>query len=244
VLRVLAIAYRRPLRGRRACQVEPGSGGSCGAPPGPRPKAARPAGGLGRPRPPAPPAVVPLDPAVTQYAQACERILHTSAGKPVRDWLENRGIGPDVARANHVGADPGRTRFHRRRGLPYGATIAATFPALDQAGTIRYVQARYLDPPDSGDKYDNPARNLGTNPRIHWAARVGLPRPGLLVVTEGIPDALTAAQAGYTTAAILGSQAPDATVAARLATRAHRDALHTREPRCSQLVSPTVPERE
>jgi DNA primase len=179
-----------------------------------------------RRRPPPQPSVVPLDPTVTQYAQACERILHTRGGQPVRQWLARRGIGPDVANANHLGADPGRQRFYRRKGLPYGATAAATFPALDQAGNIRYVQARYLDPAEGADKYDNPSRRLGTNPRISWTVPVGQPRPGLLVVTEGIPDALTAAQAGYTTAAILGSQNPDTTVAARLATRAERDGLH------------------
>jgi DNA primase len=179
------------------------------------------------PRRPTPrPSVVPLDPLVVQYAQACERILHTLGGDPVRRWLADRGIGPDVARANHVGADPGRQRLFRRRGLPYGASVAATFPALDQAGNIRYVQARYLDPVDGADKYDNPSRHLGSNPRISWTRPVGDPRPGLLVVTEGIPDGLTAAQAGYTTAAILGSQNPDTTVAARLATRAERDGLH------------------
>jgi DNA primase len=171
------------------------------------------------------PSVVPLDPAVVRYAQACERILDTTAGKPVREWLSNRGIGRDVARANHVGADPGRAAFFRSKGLPYGASVAATFPALDQAGNIRYVQARYLEPGDGIDKYDNPASRLGTNPRISWVAPAGAPRPGLLIVTEGIPDGLTAAQAGCTTAAILGSQAPDASVAARLATRAERDGL-------------------
>jgi DNA primase len=170
--------------------------------------------------------VVPLDPAVVQYVHACENILHGRGGKPVRDWLTARGIGPEVARANHVGADPGRSQLFRRKGLPYGGSVAATFPALDHAGNVRYVQARYLNPGEGGDKYDNPSRDLGTNPRISWTIPIGQPRPGILLVTEGIPDALTAAQAGYTTAAILGSQAPDPAVAARLATRADRDHLH------------------
>jgi DNA primase len=175
-----------------------------------------------RRRPAPPPSVVPLDPIVVQYAQACERILHSRGGQPVREWLANRGIGPAIARANHLGADPGRDQLFRRKGLPYGASIAATFPALDQAGNIRYVQARYLDPGEGADKYDNPSLKLGSNPRISWTAPVGDPRPGLLIVTEGIPDALIAAQASFTTAAILGSQTPDPTVAARLATRASR----------------------
>jgi DNA primase len=45
-------------------------------------------------------------------------------------------------------------------------------------------------------------------------------------VCEGIPDALTAAQAGYTAVGVLGSQAPDRTVAARLAH--HADHHHQR----------------
>jgi DNA primase len=44
-----------------------------------------------------------------------------------------------------------------------------------------------------------------------------------LVICEGIPDALTAAQAGYRAVAVLGSHAPDAGVALRLAMRARRD---------------------
>jgi hypothetical protein len=44
-------------------------------------------------------------------------------------------------------------------------------------------------------------------------------------VCEGIPDALTAAQAGFTAVGLLGAHAPDRAVAARLATAARRDAL-------------------
>lgn len=171
--------------------------------------------------PPLAPTLVPLDHAVVRYTQACERILWASAGAPVRDWLHGRGFNNDTIRANHVGADPGRHMMRRARGLPYGATVAATFPALDETGEISYVQARYLDPGD-GPKYDNPAGALGTNPRLAWARTTGNAQPGVLVVCEGIPDALTAAQAGYRSVGILGSQAPDQRVAARIAARAAR----------------------
>lgn len=174
-----------------------------------------------KPQPPRP-THVPLDPTVIRYAQACERILWASAGAPVRDWLHDRGFNDDTIRANHLGADPGRHMMRRTRGLPYGATIAATFPALDETGGISYVQARYLDP-GNGPKYDNPAGALGTNPRLAWAQTpTGRVRSGVLVVCEGTPDALTAAQAGYRAVGILGSQAPDLRVAARLATCAAR----------------------
>lgn len=168
-------------------------------------------------------AVVPLDPCVTRYAAACERILWGPSGEPVRNWLHERGLNNDVLRVNHVGADPGRRVMRRQRGLPYGNSIATVFPALDPTGNVRYLQARYLEPGD-GPKYDNPAAALGSNPRLAWTRAGNPPRPGVLVVCEGIPDALTAAQAGFTAAAVLGSQAPDQSVAVRLASRAeHHD---------------------
>lgn len=171
---------------------------------------------------PARPAIVPLNPAVVRYAQACERILWSAGGQPVRDWLARRGFDEATIRANHLGADPGRARMRRSRGLPYGSGVAATFPALGPGGDVRYVQARYLDAGD-GPKYDNPAAALGTNPRLAWThTPTGGTQPGLLVVCEGIPDALTAAQAGYRAVGILGSQAPDQRVAAQLAAHAER----------------------
>ncbi|MGE0136876.1 MAG: toprim domain-containing protein [Ilumatobacteraceae bacterium] len=171
--------------------------------------------------PPPGPTRVPLDPAVIRYAQACERILWAPAGGPVRDWLHGRGFDDGTIRANHLGADPGRHLMRRSRGLPYGSSVAATFPALGESGDIQYIQARYLDAGD-GPKYDNPAGALGTNPRLAWTRSTGEMQPGVLVVCEGIPDALTAAQAGYRSVGILGSQAPDQRVAARLAAHAAR----------------------
>lgn len=176
-----------------------------------------------KPRP-ARPTHIPLDPAVAQYASACERILWGPAGQPVREWLHGRGFTDELLAANHVGADPGRHMMRRRRGLPYGNSIAAVFPALDPDGEVSYLQARYLDPGD-GPKYDNPAGSLGSNPRLAWARTVRPPQPGLLVICEGIPDALTAAQEGFRSTAILGSQAPDHSLATRLASFAERHQL-------------------
>lgn len=45
------------------------------------------------------------------------------------------------------------------------------------------------------------------------------------VVCEGIPDALTAAQAGHISVGILGSRAPDHSVAARIASYADHHRL-------------------
>src|SRR3954451_4057484 len=48
------------------------------------------------------------DPAVATYAQRAATFLWTKAGEPQRAWLAERGLEPEVLRANRVGADPGR----------------------------------------------------------------------------------------------------------------------------------------
>lgn len=168
-----------------------------------------------QPRPPVARADVPLDPGVTRYVEACERILWGPTGRPVRDWLHARGFSDELLRANRVGCDPGRAKMHRQRGLPYGGSTGAVFPALNEAGDVHYVQTRYLNPGE-GPKYDNPAASLGANPRLGWTRTPHVERVGTLVVCEGIPDALTAAADGFVAVAILGSQAPDNSVADRI----------------------------
>lgn len=163
---------------------------------------------------------VPLDDAVRRYVAACENVLWSRTGRPVRAWLHHRGLNDETLHAHHVGADPGRQMMHRPGGLPSGRSPAATFPALSPTAEITYVQTRYLDPGD-GPKYENPASKLGTNPRLAWTQRPELDT-GPLVVCEGIPDALTAWQSGFTAVAILGAQAPDPSVADALAAYAHR----------------------
>ena len=172
-------------------------------------------------------AAVPLDPAVVTYTERCAQLLWTSQGARIRRWLLERGFGDDVLRVNQVGADPGRRSLPRPRGLPAGNGLAATFPALDAGGAIRSVQTRYLEPRPGQPKYDNPAARHATNPRLAWL-RPPVPRhPDRLVICEGIPDALTAAQAGYQTVALLGTYAADQRVAALLAEHAtgHRLAV-------------------
>ena len=75
-----------------------------------------------------------------------------------------------------------------------------------------------VPPPDRG-KYDNPTAAHGTNPRLahlHPAPPDNGRHP-VTVVTEGVPDGLTVASAGYPAIAVLGAAVPDARVAARLA---------------------------
>lgn len=167
-------------------------------------------------RPPPIPEHQPLNPAVLRYARACADALWTPAGQPVLDWLRSRGFEDEVLRLNRVGADIGRPAIPRAKGLPRGELLAATFPAFNETGALHYLQARYIELTGSG-KYDNPASQLGSNPRVAWTRPIGSINERVLLVCEGIPDALTAAQAGYRAVAILGSQSPDERVARRIA---------------------------
>ena len=156
-----------------------------------------------------------------EYVLRCEKLLWSGSGRPVLDWLHGRGLGDDVLHANRVGADPGRRFLPRAKGLPAGWP-AAVFPALDRGGDISYFQARFLTPPQGRGKYDNPSRKWASNPRVAWTQPVTtIPERGeLLIVAEGTPDALIAAQAGFASVAVLGSMYPDARVAEAIATYA------------------------
>lgn len=169
-------------------------------------------------RAPAPEAVVAND-VVEAHVAACEAYLWSAGGTRMRRWLESRGLGAEVLRANRVGADPGPQRLPRAPGLPRSGP-AVVLPVLGADGRAAYLQARYLDPP-GGRKYDNPAAALvGHSPRL---ANVRLPRsptdPTTVLVCEGMPDALVAAQAGYRATAVLGAGLPDGRVAATLVRR-------------------------
>ncbi len=63
------------------------------------------------------------------------------------------------------------------RGLPRGRGPGVTFPALDPAGHVTYVQTRYLQPRTGGPKYENPASHLGANPRLAWTHLTEARRP-------------------------------------------------------------------
>ena len=158
---------------------------------------------------------------MTSYREVCARLLWEPIGSPVRDWLtEVRGLDPEVLRANQIGADPGPRQLPRARGLPWRGA-AAVFPALDRTGTPIYLQARYLDPPPDRGKYDNPTAAHGTNPRLAHLQPATTPpvapTANTILVTEGIPDGLAAAAAGYRAVAVLGVGVPDDRVARRLA---------------------------
>ena len=156
-----------------------------------------------------------VDPSVVRYVEACEQILWTPAGRPILDYLTGqRGLDPDVLRANRVGADPGPGTLRRPGGLPRGGP-AAVLPALGYDGQVTYAQARYLDPPPGRSKYDNPASRLAANPKLGWI-NPAHQQLGPLVVCEGTIDALTAATAGYRAVAVLGATYISADIARQI----------------------------
>lgn len=166
-------------------------------------------------RPPTAPVATPghPDPALAVYVERAARLLWTPAGAAQRDWLHERGLEADVLRANRVGADPGRRHLPRPRGMP-GGWPAVIYPALDAAGGVTYLQARYLHPPANRSKYDNPSARLAANPRLAWTVPTHPPqRGGGLVVCEGVCDALVATQDGFRSVAVLGAAYPDGRVA-------------------------------
>jgi Toprim-like len=166
--------------------------------------------------PPSPRRPVPLSLAVVRYVEGCEKILWTQTGWPVLDWLtEARGLDPDVLRLNRVGADPGPELLRRPPGLPRGG-VGAVFPALDEQGSVAYCQTRYLDPSEGRSKYDNPAARFGDNPRVGIVRPAKLAATDSLYVCEGLPDAYTAATAGFDAVAVLGATYPDERMARRI----------------------------
>jgi DNA primase len=169
---------------------------------------------------PCPSGPVELEPAVLEYVEACQRILWKPAGRPVLDYLvTERGLDPAVLEANHVGADLGPEIMSRRKGLPRGG-VAAVLPTHAIDGRIVYAQARYLHPNAGQPKYDNPAARLATNPRIGWAIGTTKPSTSLLVVCEGVIDALSAAGAGFASVALLSASYADQAVARSISAEA------------------------
>jgi DNA primase len=156
---------------------------------------------------------VELDPAVLEYVEACQRILWKPAGRQVLDYLvTERGLDPAVLEANHVGADLGPDVMRRRKGLPRGG-LAAVLPTHAVDGQITYAQARYLNPNGGQPKYDNPAGRLGTNPRIGWVISPAVRSASVLVVCEGVIDALSTTGAGFASVALLSATYADQQVA-------------------------------
>ena len=192
------------LLGRRVGAIE--------APPW-EPRPARP-----RAEPPPPPPSADPSPALETFVSACEDWLWGPNGRAMRRYLDSRGLGEEVLRANRVGADPGPRALPREAGLPR-AGPAVVFPLFDEEGRVVYLQARYLS--SNGRKYDNPSASLvPASPRLGEVRTPGAAQADdTILICEGLPDALTAAQAGYRAVAVLGAGLPDERLARALLER-------------------------
>ncbi len=170
----------------------------CGLRPSNRPSATlRPT----EPRPVAALAPPPPNPVIERYVAASERVLASPTGADIRRWLLSRGFSLPILGANRIGADPGPQRLFRPKGLPRSGP-GAVFPVLEDREAV-YAQLRCLD--EHKLRWTNPSAHIATSPHLASVRLVGPPRrPDLLVVTEGMTDALTAADAGYPAVALLG----------------------------------------
>ncbi len=147
-----------------------------------------------------------------RYLTATHHQLRSAAGAEARDWISDRwGIDTASVARHGLGLDTHPRVLARS---PAGAVV---LPVRDQTGRAVYYQARLLSPGPDQPKYLNPPNRVATNPLIGWV-RPPRPRPGPLVICEGVPDAIAAADAGYPAAALIGvAAARNPAVAATLA---------------------------
>jgi hypothetical protein len=119
--------------------------------------------------------------------------------------LRERGLSEAILRVNRVGFDPGPGLLPRPQGLPRRSP-GIVYPVLDQqTGQAIYYHVRSLSPRDATDrKYDQPTTAMAPNPKIAAIRSPQAQELGLLAITEGIPDGLTAVQAGAGAVAVLG----------------------------------------
>lgn len=142
------------------------------------------------------------------YVEECAQRLWSPDGKPALRWLTDvRHLPAEVLRANTIGADPGRRRQSRPAGMP-AAGWAVVLPVIEEGQPV-FAQLRLLTS-RSGPRYLNASGALAPNPRV-GTYRPAEERGSCTIITEGILDALSAATAGYRSAAILGAALPEAT---------------------------------
>jgi len=148
-----------------------------------------------------------------RYVEECAQALFAPEGKRIRAWLnEERSLPDDVLAANKIGADLGPRHQGRPDGMP--RTAGVVLPVLAD-GHATYAQIRVTHPRPDGPRYLNPTSDLAPNPRlahIQPAER----RHREIIVCEGTIDALSAAAAGYRSAAVLSAAYPDQAVALEL----------------------------
>lgn len=165
---------------------------------------------------PLPVASVEAVAALDAYVRSCAERLWQPGGRPVREWLVHRRRLPEeVLRTNLVGADPGPREQARPDGVPRAS--GAVFPAIENDRAV-FAQLRRLHPTAGQSRWLSVAGRLAPNPKLALYRPSSATTGGPTIVSEGPVDALSACTAGFTSAAVLGAAAGDASVAARLAT--------------------------
>ena len=97
-------------------------------------------------------------------------------------------------------------------------------PSTSTARSATSKHERSNRDPDTASTTTHPPRSPRTQ-GSRGLCRPAPTQPGQLLICEGIPDALIAAQAGYRSVGLLGTNALDPTVATRIANIATRDNL-------------------
>lgn len=177
-------------------------------------------------RPAIPPAPTPLvppppparpSPAVNELVSAAADLLWQPVAAGARRYLHGRGFADELLIANRIGFDPGPRQLPRPNGLPH-AGPGIVFPVLHpEDHRPVYYQIRYLRPGQR--RYDQPSQGLAPNPKLAHLFTAGPAVPGMTIVCEGFPDALTAAHCGFATVALLGTAHASATGAPSLVSR-------------------------
>lgn len=149
------------------------------------------------------------------YVDECAARLWRRDGATVRRYLMGeRGFTEAVLRVNRIGADPGPSRQARPDGVPR-AGLAVVLPVLEEGRPV-YAQLRRLRPRAGQPKYLNVSGSLARNPKVAFYEPARITHRAV-VVTEGPIDALSAAVAGFRSAAVLGAHSADVETVARLA---------------------------
>lgn len=149
------------------------------------------------------------------YVDECAARLWRRDGATVRRYLMGeRGLSEAVLRLNRIGADPGPNRQARPAGVPR-AGLAAVLPVIEDGKPV-YAQLRRLRPRQGQPRYLNVSGMIARNPKVAFYEPAAAAHPAV-IVTEGPIDALSAAVAGFRSAAVLGAHSADAEAVARLA---------------------------
>lgn len=151
-----------------------------------------------------------------EYVTECVDGLYTPAGEEAREWLLARGLTESELSTHRLGFDPGCrvvSRASHRLPAPIGPAISV--PILNARGEAIYVQARQLAT-GARAKYLNPCSAwLGPSPRMAMMTATDATDPSVLVVTEGIFDAIIARRC-FSACAVLGVGQPDKRLASEL----------------------------